>query len=248
MTSFKSTWPNLLKLNWRFGLLLILIFGIPRFIIVLEANKTGNYNFTSVIFVVMIVLPFLVLTKKGRHFVGIKRVKSLKWFLYSFLLGVISCIFVFLIGKVLFDGTLSNWFVYISKSFSIDKIGLTNENKFVFFAIFAMVSMIFSPFGEEFLYRGIIHKSFANNFGDNKASIIDSAAFAVTHLAHFGIFYSNNKWNLISVPALLWVIIIYLTGRLFHLCKVKTGSVFGAVISHAGFNLTMVYFIFYHIF
>lgn len=248
MTYFKSVWRNHLKLNWQFGLLLILLFGIPRFIIVLDANKTGNYNFTSIIFVVMIVLPFLLLTKKGRYFVGVRKVKSFKWLLFSFLLGIISCIIVFLIGQVMFDGTLSNWFVYISKSFSIDKIGLTDDNKIVFFAIFAIVSMIFSPFGEEFLYRGIIHKSFASKVGDNKASIIDSSAFAITHLAHFGIIYSNNRWELMLVPALLWIIIIYLTGRLFHFCKVKTDSIFGAVISHAGFNLTMVYFIFYHIF
>ncbi len=195
----------------------------------------------------MIGLPFVLLTKKGRQFVAIIRSKS-QWLLYSFLLGVVSCIVVFLIGEFLYQDTPSNWFVYISKSFSAVKTGLTDDNKFVYFLIFGAVSMIFSPFGEEFLYRGIIHKSFANKFGDNKASIIDSSAFALTHLAHFGIIYSNNTWKFILIPALLWVIIIYFTGRLFHFCKAKTNSIYGAVICHAGFNLTMIYFIFYHIF
>lgn len=248
MTHFKLLWSKLFKLNWQFGLLLILLFGIPRFFIVLNANKTGNYNFTSIIFIVMIVLPLLLLTKKGRQFVSIRRAKSFKWLLFSFLLGVISCTLIYLIGQLLFDSTLSNWFIYISKSFSAAKVGLTPDNKFVFFLVFATVSMIFSPFGEEFLYRGIIHKSFASKLGENKASIVDSSAFALTHLAHFGIIYSNNTWRFLLVPAILWIIIIYLTGRLFHFCKIKTNSVFGAVICHAGFNLTMVYFIFYHIF
>ena len=183
----------------------------------------------------MIVLPFILLTQQGRQFVGIIRSKS-KWLLYSFLLGILSCIVVFLIGEFLYQDKPSNWFVYISQSFSAAKIGLTDENKFVLFLIFGAASMIFSPFGEEFLFRGIIHKSFTNKFGDNKASRIDSSAFALTHLAHFGIVYSNNTWKFILIPALLWVIIIYFTGRLFHFCRVKANSIYGAVICHAGFN------------
>ncbi len=248
MAYFRILWSKLFKLNWQFGLFLIILFGIPRFIIVLNANKTGNYNFTSIIFVLMILVPFVLLTKQGRQLIGIISSRSFKWMAFSFILGIISCAIVFLIGQLLFDNTSSNWFVYISKSFSVSKIGLTEDNKLIFFLIFAFVSMIFSPIGEEFLFRGIIHKSFENKFGVNKASIIDSSAFAFTHLAHFGIIYVNNSWKLLLVPAILWVIIIYFLGRLFHLCKVKTNSIFGAVICHAGFNVAMIYFIFYHIF
>ncbi|NNL15958.1 MAG: CPBP family intramembrane metalloprotease [Flavobacteriaceae bacterium] len=193
-------------------------------------------------------MPFILLARKGRNFIGIKKPQSYKWLFYSFLLGIASCIVVFTIAQFTFGDSINNWFVYISQSFGAARNGLTPDNKIFIFLVFAIISMIFSPFGEEFLYRGVIHKSFASKFGENKASVIDSSAFALTHLAHFGIVYINNSWKLLFVPALLWVIIIYFTGRLFHFCKVKTSSVFGAVFCHAGFNLTMIYFIFYHIF
>ncbi|MGB5272361.1 MAG: hypothetical protein WBN52_17855, partial [Eudoraea sp.] len=61
-----------LQFNWQFGLTLILLFGIPRFLLVLEANRTGNYNFTSIIFVIMVLAPFLLLSNKGREIIGIK--------------------------------------------------------------------------------------------------------------------------------------------------------------------------------
>ena len=248
MGYFRSLWSNLFELSWQFGLFLILFFGIPRFVIVLNANQTGNYNFTSIIFVIMIVLPFFLLTKTGRNIVGIKKPDSFRWLIYSFLLGIVSCVVIYAIAQSTFGDSISNWFVYISKSFGAAQNGLTPNNKIYIFSVFAIISMIFSPFGEEFLYRGIIHASFTSKLGKNKASIIDSSAFALTHLAHFGIVYINGSWKFLLVPALLWVIIIYFTGRLFNFCKEKTDSVYGAVICHAGFNLTMIYFIFYHIF
>ncbi len=240
---------KLFKFNWQFGLALILLFGIPRFFIVLQANATGNYNFTSLIFLIMWITPFVLLTKQGRRTMGMKKPKNYIWLIYSFFFGIIICTLVYLIGSWLYQSSIDNWFVYISNSYSsIPTDALEGSNRNSYFIIFAVIGMTFSPIGEELLYRGLIHQSLVSRFGNNKASIIDSLAFAITHLAHFGIIYSNNTWKFILIPALLWVIIIYFTGRLFHFCKAKTNSIYGAVICHAGFNLTMIYFIFYHIF
>ena len=117
----------------------------------------------------------------------------------------------------------------------------------MYFAIFAIIGMTFSPIGEELLYRGLIHQSFVPKFGNNKASILDSLAFAVVHLAHFGIIYTNGNWKFLIIPAILWITLMFLTSRLFYYCKIKTDSIYGAIIGHAGFNLAMTYFIFYHI-
>jgi len=35
--------------------------------------------------------------------------------------------------------------------------------------------------------------------------------------------------------------------QLFTYARIKSGSILGAIIAHAGFNLAMIYFIFYHI-
>ena len=237
-----------LKFNWQFGLTLILLFGVSRFFFVLEANRTGNYSFTSIIFVLMWITPFLLLKKEGRNIIGLKRPRNIKWLFYSFLLGVFACIIVFILGKYLYQNTIENWFVYISNSYgSIPADGLKGYNRQIYFAIFAVIGMTFSPIGEEFLYRGLIHQSFVPEFGNNKASIIDSLAFAIVHLAHFGLVYDSGSWKVLFIPAILWMILMFLASRLFFYCKSKTDSIYGAIISHAGFNFAMTYFIFYHI-
>ena len=105
--------------------------------------------------------------------------------------------------------------------------------------------MIFSPIGEEFLYRGIIHGSFVPKFGEMKASVFDSLAFAFTHIAHFGIIYTLGAWQFLPVPALLWVASMFLVSQVFFRCKLFCDSIWGAVAAHSGFNFVMMYGIFY---
>ncbi|MGB5461052.1 MAG: type II CAAX endopeptidase family protein [Eudoraea sp.] len=237
-----------LQFNWQFGLTLILLFGIPRFLLVLEANRTGNYNFTSIIFVIMVLTPFLLLSNKGRELIGIKWTKNLKWLGISFVLGVFASTIIFFLGKYLYQESIENWFVYISKSYSSIPVDeLKGDNKLVYFAMFAGIGMTFSPIGEELLYRGLIHQSFVPEFGNNKASILDSLAFAIVHLAHFGIVHASGNWKFLFVPAFLWMTLMFLASRLFFYSKNKTGSIYGAILSHAGFNFAMTYFIFYYI-
>lgn len=246
MKDLRFSLNGLTKLNWKLGVVLVLIFGIPRFIIVLIANKTGDYSFTSIIFLLMWITPFILLTKEGRMNIGLKKVTNFSWLAYSFMLGIIACIIVYFFADWLYNKSISNWFVYISKSYSIPASELLN-NKNTYFLIFAIIGMTFSPIGEELMYRGLIHKSFSDKFGENNASVIDSSAFAITHLSHFGIVYALGGWHFLVLPAMLWMTIIYLTGRLFFYCKNKTGSIYGAILAHAGFNLAMTYCIFYFI-
>ncbi|MCH7785838.1 MAG: CPBP family intramembrane metalloprotease [Bacteroidetes bacterium] len=239
---------TLIKFNWQFGLAFIILFGIPRFLMVLDANQTRNYNFVSLIFLVMWITPFIFLTRKGRKFIGIIRTKKYTWLVYSFLLGITACTIAYFIGKWLYQHSISNWFVYISNSYGAIPIEeLKGNNKHLYFVIFALIGMTFSPIGEELLYRGLIHQSFVSRYGNNKASIIDSLAFTIVHLAHFGIIYVNGTWEFLFIPAFLWLLLMFLTSRMFFYCKSKSESIYGAILSHAGFNLAMTFFIFYYI-
>ena len=107
--------------------------------------------------------------------------------------------------------------------------------------------MTFSPIGEELFYRGVVHQAFVRRFGENGASRIDSLAFALTHLAHFGLVYVSGVWEIYPLPALMWVGAMFIISRLFFMCKLGSGSIWGAVVAHAGFNLGMSYFIWYWI-
>ncbi len=248
MGYFKKFLNEKLRFNWQLGLFLILLLGIPRFITVLQASKTGDYHFTSIIFVMMWVLPFVLLNKAGRREIGIKGPSSLLGVLLGIVLGGLFCILVWWLGDFLYQHSDSNWLVYISQSYLIpDGVDL-GEQRLTFFIIFGAVSMIFSPIGEELMYRGVIHRCFVPRLGENKASIVDSSAFALTHVAHFGILLVNGNWEFRLVPALLWVGLTFLAARIFFFAKQKSGSILGAILSHASFNLTMTYFIFYHIF
>jgi len=243
----RPLWQQLLKFNWIFGLVLILLLGIPRFIIVLNANISGNYSRIAVIFLLMWLSPLIFLTKKGRTFIGIKMPSNYYWLFYSFIAGVLICILIYGIGVLLFKHTFSNWFVYISKSYNVSGIVFNSSQRQTYFLIYALTGMTFSPIGEELFYRGLVHGSFVEKLGEQRASTVDSLAFALTHLAHFGIVYISGGWQFLFIPALLWVLSMFVTSKIFFICKEKTGSILGAIISRAAFNLTMMYFIFYHI-
>lgn len=67
----KPFWRKLFSFNWQFGLLLILIVCIPRFILVLHANTTGNYGYIGLIMLLSAIVPFVFLTRYGRKKIGL---------------------------------------------------------------------------------------------------------------------------------------------------------------------------------
>lgn len=247
MDVLKPFW-KFISYNYKFGLFLIFIFGIPRFFLVLHANSSGGgYGYVSLIFLLMWFTPWILLTKEGRRGIGIKKPSNYAWLFYSFLIGAVFCFIMYFFFTVLFEDTVSNSFVYISRSYAVPHEAL-DANRLMFFLTFSLVGMTFSPIGEELFYRGVVHGSFVSQFGEHKASVFDSLAFALTHLAHFGIVFVDGKWSFLLLPALFWVVGMFIASQLFFLCKQKSGSLLGAVISHAGYNVGMMYVIFYHIF
>lgn len=243
----RSLFQSFFKFNWPQGLALILIFGIPRFLLVMQANMTGRFNLVSIVFLIMCLMPWLLLSREGRHLIGIRKPEKGSWIPAAFILGAAACVLVFFIGKWLFFDTTNNWFIYLAKSYEGPAARMQGESRILLFLIFALIGISFSPIGEELLYRGLIHQCFVGKYGDHGASLVDSAAFAVTHLAHFGLVYIAGGWQFLWLPAIFWLIFMFLVSRLFHAMIMKTGSILGAIVSHAGFNLAMTYLIVYHI-
>jgi len=242
----KTFWAKQFSFNWLFGTILLLSVCIPRFLLVLQANMTGNYSSIGAIMIISAIIPFLFLSRNGLKKIGIVKSKNYQWLIYAFILGTVISATIFAFGKMLYSDSISNWYVYIGRSYNIDA-GLTGDEKLVYFIIFAITGMIFSPIGEELFFRGIVHSSFSASFGENKATVIDGLAFALTHLAHFGIIYISGTWKFLWIPSILWVIAMFITSFSFILFKNKSGSILGAILGHAGFNLSMIYLIFYHL-
>lgn len=237
-------WNRYFKLDWKFGLFLLLIICIPRFVLVLKANETGNYSFIGVIMFISAIVPFVFLNKHGRKQIGISKTNKLKSLGYALFAGLVFSYLLYLIGNYLYGNTYENWYEYIGKSYNIPH-EITGQEKKIMFAIMAITGMTFSPIGEELFFRGIVHNSFANSLGDKKASFIDSLAFSLTHISHFGLVFINNNWDFYLLPALIWVLSTFLVSVLFFQMKRITGSIWGAIICHSGFNLGMIYCIFY---
>jgi len=243
-TELRPFWGGLFKFNWKFGLFLIALVCIPRFILVLQANQSGNYGPIGAIMFVSAVVPFIFLNKYGRKKIGIRGTGKIGGLILSLIIGIAFSLLLYIIGIELYGNSFQNWYEYIAKSYNIPK-GISGNNKLIIFAIMASTGMIFSPVGEELFFRGIVHGSFAKSIGDKKASVVDSLAFATTHIAHFGLVFVNGIWSFYPIPTIIWVIGMFLVSVLFFRMKKLTGSLLGAICCHAGFNLGMIYSIFY---
>ncbi len=236
---YHKLWDRLFPNKWVLGLFLIFLFGIPRVILVMNANMSGQIQYVSIIFTLMFFTPLLFLKKAGRREMGLRKSTQPLWLLWGFLLGCGMCLLFFFINRLIFGLEITNPFVYIASTTT------SGDNSMLYFLIYLMIMMTFSPIGEELFYRGVVHQAFREQLGDKRASVIDSAAFALTHLVHFGIIYTAGVWKLLPLPALLWVIAMFFTCMIFNRVRMESGSILGAILCHAGFNFAMGFLMFY---
>ncbi|MGO4921470.1 CPBP family intramembrane glutamic endopeptidase [Maribacter spongiicola] len=240
----KPFWNKYFIFDWKFGLFLILLLCIPRIVLVLHGNQIGNMQFVGIMMLFMAVAPFIFLSQHGRYQIGIKKPANYSWLIIAICIGLTFSMFLYFLGESLYGKSYENWYQYISKSYNIST-DINEQTKLITFGISAFIGMTFSPIGEELFFRGIVHSSFANSLGNNKASIIDSSAFAIVHISHFGLVFHNQQWEFLLVPSAIWVLCMFLVSIMFYICREGSGSILGAILCHSAFNLGMTYCIFY---
>jgi uncharacterized protein len=240
----KPFWNQLFDFNWKFGLSLIFLICIPRFLLVMRANASGNYAYMGLIMTISALVPFIFLSKYGRQKIGIKKPTNYKPLLIAFIAGLTASVFLYFLGQILYENSHENWYQYIGKSYKIP-LGINQHDKLILFTIVAFTSMIFSPVGEELLFRGVIQASFSTSIGEKNASFVDSSAFALVHISHFGLVFNNNQWDFYTISAIIWAVSMFLVSLLFFKFKKYAGSILGAIVCHAAFNLGMTYCIFF---
>lgn len=247
LPTIRAPFRRILGFDVRTGILLLVVFGLARMALVLQANVTGSYQVVSFVFVAMAVLPWVVLTREGRRKIGIVRPPRWRWVLPAVVAGVTALLAVYAATTALWGRTVENPFAYIAGTYSNVPDSPSDADRLIYFIIYAVIGMLFSPIGEELLYRGIAHESLASRLGNRGAALVDAGAFAVTHLAHFGIVYIAGAWTFLPLPALLWVVAMFLSSLVFYGFRVLTGSILGAIVAHAAFNLAMNFVIFYSV-
>lgn len=244
--NFRAPFRRILGLDVRTGVLLLVVFGVVRVVLVLQANVTGSYQAVGAIFAVMIALPWVLLTREGRRRIGIVAPRW-RWLPPALVSGLVAAGVVYVVALSFWGTSIENPFAYIALSYTAVPSPLEESQRLMFFLIFAGIGVTFSPLGEEILYRGLAHESFASRLGDRGAAFVDAGAFAVVHLAHFGIVYIAGIWTFLPLPALLWFTAMFLVSLLFFAFRRLGGSLWAAIVAHAGFNLGMNALIFFAI-
>lgn len=242
---FRSPFRRRLGFDVRTGLILLALFTIVRFGLVLEANVSRSYALVSVFFIVMAVTPLVLLGREGRRRIGMTWPARPALLLSALLAGGLCCGVMIVSAEWLFGSGDDNAFRYIAGTYAGLPSPMDDQTRLILFLVFAGIGMTFSPVGEELFYRGLVHESFAARLGEGRAAMVDAAAFALVHLAHFGLIWRVAGWAFLPGPAIWWVGGLFFTALVFYWSRRASGSIVGAIVAHAGFNLAMTGWIFY---
>jgi len=237
---------SLLRPAWQKVFRLDIIFITVMFVLLGIIRVTGLYREEIYLvvsgFLIMWVLPFIFFSKNGRRRIGVKKPERWLWLILSFLLGAIVAIAFYFIGYLLYGTGIENWGMTVAREFSDQEEVLIP----VVFAVVTLLSMLFSPIGEELFFRGMIQEVLAERLTSYKlASFWGSFLFAAIHLPHHDIFFSGLGYFSIIIPLAIWFVMMYLVSILFIFARIKSGSIFGAIACHSGYILGMNLFI-YH--
>lgn len=196
-------------------------------------------------FMVMMLMPFIFLSKQGRSSIGLTKSSALKYYGYAVLAGAMLALCCYGTGLLLFGVSANNWFVSIKNSYfnTFDTTGMPLMSLFI---IFTMPALIFSPLGEEIFFRGFLQEALSSRFSYNRAMLLDALLFALIHLFHHGFVKdSAGVIHFYPVSGFCWVLLMFVTALAFAWLKKKSGSLYPAIIAHLVFNLVMNMAIFF---
>jgi membrane protease YdiL (CAAX protease family) len=225
---FKQSWILILILY----IFLALIRGLGAF---------GHENIRMLImvgFILMWFLPFLFFSKHGRRSIGIKKVENPLWLLWGVLIGSFAAFAILGIGALFTMNNIEHWYISIVNQV----ISPEMRELLPFVSIFFMTtipSMIFSPIGEELFFRGMIHETIREKTGEKIATLVNSFAFALVHIFHYGFVLDGTKLQYLVGPGIVWFLLMFTLSVLFTVCRKKSGSIFPAILAHSSFNLVM---------
>ena len=191
-----------------------------------------DFQLIALSMVVVWPLPWLLCAREGRTEIGFRAPGSWWWMLG----GPAVALAVLGIGAAtawaLFGSGPDNWFTHHAAELGRIAGGVPPglSAPALFWAL-TVPPMIFSPLGEEFLYRGFLLRVGSAHWGDRAGNVVQAAAFAVVHLAHYGL-----------LPVQLAMIAVYLPTN-FVVALVlawmvrRSGSLWVAVAAHSVYNL-----------
>jgi len=189
-------------------------------------------------------LPWLFLTSHGCREFGFRKPRIVFSSLaFSAIAGAACGIAVFALGFVLFGNSPDNWCVSIRDSFQIDQLR-THMSKAALFAVIVLPAMILTPIGEEILFRGFIQQAFLRRWNIFAAVYGNGLAFGLMHLHVHGLWRDAAGFHFHLVSGVLMVLALSAVSSVFTACRIRTGSLYSAMVAHAACNLALLSAIF----
>lgn len=235
-TYLRPLWRRLFGQAWIFVAVLFVLLVLLRAYVQLWAREASWV--LMLVFLAMWVLPFVCFTRPGRAAMGLIRPARPAWLLWGALLGFAAALLAFGIGYGLYGAGPDNWYVSVRDHYLVDPSVLALP-PVTLFIMFTVPAMLFSPVGEEFFFRGMLHESVRERWGDKAAVAVNSLAFAGVHVLHHGVAMDAAGLEIRWVSGLLWVGLMAMLSVLFTLCRLRGGSIWPAVLAHSAFNLGM---------
>ena len=191
-----------------------------------------NFQFIALSMVVVWPLPWLLCAREGRTEIGFRVPVSWWWMLR----GPAVALAVLGIGAAtawaLFGSGPDNWFTHHAAELGGIAGGVPPglSAPALFWALTGP-AMIFSPVGEEFLYRGFMLRVGSALWGDRAGTVVQAAAFAIAHLAHYGLLPFQPAVVGLFLPTNFVVALV-----LAWMVR-RSGSLWVAVGAHSVYNL-----------
>jgi len=238
-------WNRLAIPPWLLSLLVLVVLAAARFYSAFGPRQASILFLLHIL--VMWTLPFLFLTCQGRRDIGLRKEGStLSNIALSALVGAASGYFIFWLGMTLYGNSPNNWCVSIRDSFQLNQM-LAIMSPAAAFAVIALLTMSFTPIGEEFLFRGLIQQSFTLRWNAVIATLVNGFGYGLIHLLHVhGLWHDAAGFHLRLVSGALVVLLLAGLGAVFTFIRLRTGSLWCGVVAHAACNLAMISAIFLH--
>jgi len=233
-----APWSRIPIAPWLFSLLLLALLAAMRFYAVFGAPWA--YILFPIHFLAMWALPFIVLSAQGRREIGLrKQGNSLSALALSALAGACAGFAVYAISMALYGSSPDNWCVSIRDGFHIAELRATMPLAAAF-AVIVLPAMILSPIGEEILFRGLLHQSFVRRWNVTVATAVNGLAFGLVHLHVHGLWHDAAGFHFRIVSGALTVLFLTGVSAVFTLCRMRTGSLYAAMIDRSACNLAMI--------
>jgi membrane protease YdiL (CAAX protease family) len=178
-------------------------------------------------------MPWLLSDRAGRAEVGF-RLPALRWIPLAGALGLVSVATCALTAWLMFGTGTDNWFarhtVALAETATRFPAGTTVSQTFWYLTIPAM---IFSPIGEEILFRGYPMQHWARTRGPRAGLLRQAGAFSVVHLAHYGL----HPFQPALIP--LWLLSMFGVAVMLGWLAQRSRSLIPAKLAHVVFNLLL---------